>query len=110
MSVASCPSCGAPITFAIGSSAVVICSHCNSVVARTDRGYESHGQVSALIDTGTPLRSGVSGRFNGNGFRITGRTQLRHQAGGVWDEWYAAFNVQPGDSLYLKPEDRVRVW
>lgn len=26
------------------------------------------------------------------------------------DEWYAAFNVQPGDSLYLKPEDRVRVW
>ncbi|WP_172831594.1 M13 family metallopeptidase [Mycobacterium asiaticum] len=26
------------------------------------------------------------------------------------DEWYTAFNVQPGDSLYLKPEDRVRVW
>ncbi|BDE12919.1 MULTISPECIES: M13 family metallopeptidase [Mycobacterium] len=26
------------------------------------------------------------------------------------DEWYAAFNVQPGDALYLKPEDRVRVW
>jgi putative endopeptidase len=26
------------------------------------------------------------------------------------DEWYEAFNVQPGDALYLKPEDRVRVW
>ena len=26
------------------------------------------------------------------------------------DEWYAAFDVQPGDSLFLKPEDRVRVW
>ena len=26
------------------------------------------------------------------------------------DEWYAAFNVAPGDSLFLKPEDRVRVW
>ena len=26
------------------------------------------------------------------------------------DEWYTAFNVQPGDSLYLKPDDRVRVW
>ena len=26
------------------------------------------------------------------------------------DEWYAAFNVQPGDALFLKPEDRVRVW
>jgi putative endopeptidase len=26
------------------------------------------------------------------------------------DEWYAAFDVQPGDALFLKPEDRVRVW
>ncbi len=26
------------------------------------------------------------------------------------DEWYAAFNVGSGDALYLKPEDRVRVW
>lgn len=26
------------------------------------------------------------------------------------DEWYTAFNVQPGDALFLKPEDRVRVW
>jgi putative endopeptidase len=26
------------------------------------------------------------------------------------DEWYAAFDVKPGDKLYLKPEDRVRVW
>lgn len=26
------------------------------------------------------------------------------------DEWYAAFDVKPGDKLYLPPEDRVRVW
>lgn len=26
------------------------------------------------------------------------------------DAWYKAFNVQPGQSLYLPPEDRVRVW
>ena len=26
------------------------------------------------------------------------------------DAWYAAFDVQPGDKLYLKPEDRVRIW
>ena len=26
------------------------------------------------------------------------------------DAWYAAFNVQPGQKLYLKPADRVRVW
>jgi putative endopeptidase len=26
------------------------------------------------------------------------------------DEWYPAFNVKPGEKLYLAPEDRVRVW
>jgi putative endopeptidase len=26
------------------------------------------------------------------------------------DAWYAAFDVRPGDQLYLAPEDRVRVW
>ena len=26
------------------------------------------------------------------------------------DEWYAAFNVQPGDKEYLAPDKRVRLW
>ncbi len=26
------------------------------------------------------------------------------------DAWYKAFNVQPGDKLYLPPEERVRIW
>ncbi len=26
------------------------------------------------------------------------------------DAWYKAFNIQPGDKLYKKPEDRIRVW
>lgn len=26
------------------------------------------------------------------------------------DAWYAAFNVQPGDALYLPPEERVTIW
>lgn len=26
------------------------------------------------------------------------------------DAWYKAFDVQPGDALYLKPEDRVKIW
>jgi endothelin-converting enzyme/putative endopeptidase len=26
------------------------------------------------------------------------------------DAWYAAFNVQPGDKLYLPPERRVHIW
>ena len=27
-----------------------------------------------------------------------------------FDPWYAAFNVKPGDKLYLPPEQRVRIW
>lgn len=26
------------------------------------------------------------------------------------NEWYAAFDVKPGDKLYLPPEQRVRIW
>ena len=26
------------------------------------------------------------------------------------DAWYTAFDVQPGQALYLAPEDRVEVW
>jgi putative endopeptidase len=26
------------------------------------------------------------------------------------DAWYTAFDVKPGDQLYLAPEDRVRIW
>jgi putative endopeptidase len=26
------------------------------------------------------------------------------------DEWYVAFDVKPGEALYLKPEDRVKIW
>lgn len=92
MSVANCPSCGAMIEFAIGSSEVVVCGTCRSVVARTDRGMELHGKVAALIDTGSPIQVGTNGRYGKIGFRISGRTQMRHQAGGLWDEWYAALD------------------
>jgi putative endopeptidase len=26
------------------------------------------------------------------------------------DAWYDAFNIKPGDKLYKKPEDRIRIW
>ncbi|MDH4383959.1 MAG: M13-type metalloendopeptidase [Caulobacter sp.] len=26
------------------------------------------------------------------------------------DAWYEAFDVKPGDEMYVKPEDRVRIW
>lgn len=26
------------------------------------------------------------------------------------DAWYSAFDVKPGDKLYVRPEDRIRIW
>lgn len=37
----------------------------------------------------------------------------RYRVNGIvrnFDPWYAAFAIQPGQKLYLKPEDRVRIW
>jgi hypothetical protein len=61
------------------------------VVARGDRGIENLGKVADLVDTDSVLAAGVKGRFQNVPFELTGRTQLGHQAGGTWDEWYAAF-------------------
>jgi hypothetical protein len=87
----SCPACAGPIIFKIGSSLVTVCPYCRSVVARGDRKLEDLGKVAALTDTGSVLAVGLKGRYEGVAFELTGRTQLGHPAGGMWDEWYAAF-------------------
>jgi len=87
----SCPACGATISFKIGSSVVVVCEYCHSVIARGDRSFEDLGKVADIVDTGSPLDVGLKGVYQGVPFELTGRAQLGHEAGGVWDEWYAAF-------------------
>jgi hypothetical protein len=88
---ANCPSCGASITFKSGSSIVLICAYCRSAVARTDRALQDLGRVAELVETGSPLQVGLRGAWRGIPFELTGRAQLGHEAGGVWDEWYATF-------------------
>ncbi len=88
----NCPACGAGIQFKRGSTIVVVCDYCRSVVARNDRALEDLGKVAELVETGSPLEIGTHGKYNGEGFELTGRAQLKHEAGGVWDEWYATFS------------------
>ena len=87
----ACPGCGGPVVFEVGSALAAVCPHCRSVVARGDRSVENLGKVADLVETGAVLQVGLTGRYEGAKFRLTGRTQLGHQAGGVWDEWYADF-------------------
>lgn len=88
----NCPACGAGIEFKRGSTIVVVCDYCRSVVSRTDRALEDLGKVAELIETGSPLEIGLRGKYKGEGFELTGHAQLKHEAGGVWDEWYATFS------------------
>ncbi|MCE9555300.1 MAG: DUF4178 domain-containing protein [Planctomycetes bacterium] len=89
--VASCPSCSAPIHFAIGSAIVVICQNCRSAVARTDRALEDLGKVAAVVESDSPLQVGLKGAHRGKPFEIVGRIQYRHESGALWNEWYASF-------------------
>jgi Zn finger protein HypA/HybF involved in hydrogenase expression len=89
---ANCPSCAAPIEFQKGSTIVLICPFCRSAVARTDRGLDDLGKVAEIMDSESPLKLGLKGTFKNHRFELTGRAQLRHELGGVWDEWYATFS------------------
>ena len=88
---APCPSCAAPVEFKSRTSLVSICPFCQSVVARGDKKLEDHGKVADLAETQSSLSLDVKGKFRGKPFRIVGRVQYQHSAGGVWDEWYAQF-------------------
>lgn len=89
--LASCPSCGASLTFRPGTM-VAVCPYCKALAARRDRDPELIGKVADLVDTGSPLGLGASGRYTGRSFTLAGRVQLKHPLGGVWDEWYLALD------------------
>ena len=79
MTHAQCPTCGGPIEFKVGSSFLVVCPHCKSAIARTDRELKDLGKVAALADTESPLRVGLSGKYFSHPFTITGRAQLKRR-------------------------------
>lgn len=89
---ANCPSCGGIVEFKSGSTIVVVCQFCRSVVARTDRALEDLGKIAEIVQTESPLKIGLRGKYLNNGFELTGRAQYKHEAGGIWDEWYATFS------------------
>jgi ribosomal protein S27AE len=89
--LASCPSCGAALSFRPGTM-VAVCAYCKALAARRDRDPELLGKVADLVDTGSPLGLGSSGTYAGRTFSLAGRVQLKHPLGGVWDEWYLALD------------------
>lgn len=91
MTQGQCPSCGAPVEFTAGTALVVVCSYCQTVVAKKGVNLEAHGKIAAIVDTDSPLRLGLDGRYGKTGYRLVGHLQKDHGAG-PWDEWYVEFD------------------
>jgi hypothetical protein len=87
----TCPSCGAPIEFGVGSSLAKVCEYCRATVLRTDRGLQNLGKVADLAHTPSLIAVGDEGTLGGRPFQVLGRVQLDHGAG-PWDEYYVAFD------------------
>jgi putative endopeptidase len=68
------------------------------------RFFLAWGQIWREVQREEDLRSQVtSDPHSPPKFRINGVVRNI-------DAWYAAFDVRPGDKLYVKPEERVRIW
>jgi len=80
--------------FAVGSSVSAVCKFCNTTVRRSDRGVENLGKMADLSDTPTIVAVGDSGSLAGQSFVVLGRVQLKHDLGGVWDEYYLGYGNQ----------------
>src|SRR5688572_18822984 len=88
----ACPSCGAEVEFRYDDSFVRVCSYCRAAVARSDRGVETLGRVADLVPMDSPLRLFADGQLGSQTFILVGMAQLRHEAGGMTQEWYAKFS------------------
>lgn len=88
---AACPSCGAPVEFRSAASALAVCGFCRSTLLREGEVLRRIGVAAELFDDHSPLQLGASGRWQGAGFTLVGRLQIRY-AGGSWNEWHALFD------------------
>ncbi|HEY4120911.1 MAG TPA: DUF4178 domain-containing protein, partial [Byssovorax sp.] len=90
---ATCPNCGAPLTFRFAGAKAQVCEHCRFVVARTGDGLSVVGQVAELVEIASPLVVGATGRWHDEAFAVEGRVQFDRAGapGAPWQEHLISF-------------------
>ncbi|MEM1029480.1 MAG: DUF4178 domain-containing protein [Myxococcota bacterium] len=91
---ATCPSCGAGVTFKFAGARSVVCDYCRSVVVRTDRGgVEAQGRMADLLQVPSTMPYGAEGHWGGEYFEVTGRVQMDRAGapGAPWEEMIVWF-------------------
>lgn len=95
---ASCPGCGATLTFQSAAALLVVCPYCDSASWRGDTNLELLGTVAALADLDSVLALGAVGRRGEHAWRAVGQVQLDHGAG-PWNEW--ALALEDGSTAWV---------
>ncbi|MEM1416939.1 MAG: DUF4178 domain-containing protein, partial [Myxococcota bacterium] len=112
MRQASCPNCGGPIEFKLGSSLAQVCPFCRFSVVRTDRSLEALGRVADLVPSAAELAPGDRGGLGPEGQReelvVGGRLQLDHGQG-PWDEYFVELTRQRRWAWMTKSQGRWKL-
>lgn len=87
----NCPNCGGPVVFRSAALPAVVCSYCNSMLARSDAGVAVVGVSAPLPFDVSPIQLGVRGRFESRGFDVIGRIRWAW-TDGSWNEWMLLFD------------------
>ncbi|HEY6213509.1 MAG TPA: DUF4178 domain-containing protein [Vicinamibacterales bacterium] len=88
---ATCPDCGAPITFRWSSSVQTVCDYCKSILVRTDVDLKKVGRVADLPPDSSPIQIGTEGVFDTDAFVVIGRIIYEYELG-TWNEWHVMTN------------------
>ena len=91
MFTAECPSCGAKVSLRASASTTAVCAFCKSTLVRRAEALERIGVQGELLEDYSRVQIGTGGRFEGRGFSVVGRIQLRDDAG-AWNEWHVLFD------------------
>lgn len=87
---ASCPSCGAAITFRWSAALQTTCPYCRSILVRHDVQLDRVGEVSDPLPDISPVQLGSTGWWRDRRFTVVGRIRYAHERGG-WNEWHLRF-------------------
>lgn len=93
-----CPGCGAEVNFLSAASVMAVCPYCTTTVLKDADAVRNIGKMSEVIEDYSPIQIATSGVFQGTGFSVIGRIQLRYDAG-FWNEWYV--QLDDGKNAWL---------
>jgi len=88
---ATCPNCGAKITFRWSASVQTVCDYCKSILVRSDVDLQKVGQVADLPPNSSPIQIGTEGVYGPHSFVAIGRIIYEYDQGS-WNEWHLVMN------------------